>query len=94
MAKRTDSNQTEIVKLFRNLGCTVQILSDVGRGCPDLVIGMQGKNFLVEVKDGKKCLSAQKLTEHEQKFFDTWKGQVCIISSQDDLLRFIESHTM
>jgi hypothetical protein len=84
MAKRIDDNQREIVSTFRKIGASVQILSDVGRGCPDIIVGMFGKNFLVEIKNGKKPPSAQRLTEKEQSFFDTWKGHVCIVRSVED----------
>lgn len=90
MARRTDSNQREIVKVFRDMGATVQILSDVGKGCPDLLIGYHGSNYLVEVKDGSKPPSAQRLTEHEQKFHVGWKGQVIIIRSNEDAEIFIK----
>lgn len=88
-ARRTDANQREIVDTFRKLGASVQILSDVGKGCPDLAVGIFGINLLVEVKDGNKPPSKQRLTEHEQAFFDAWKGQVCIIKSHDEVVRLI-----
>ncbi len=90
-AKRIDRNQNEIVELFRKLGCSVLILSSVGKGCPDILVGMNGSNYLFEIKDGNKCGSQQKLTEAEQKFFDTWKGQVFLINSVDCVLEFINS---
>jgi Holliday junction resolvase len=90
-ARRTDANQREIVDTFRKMGASVQILSDIGKGCPDLVVGIRGINYLVEVKDGSKAPSKQRLTEPEQVFFDTWKGQVCIIKNQDEAVRLIAS---
>lgn len=92
MAKRIDDNQREIVKTLRSLGASVQILSDVGKGCPDIIVGIFGINFLIEIKNGKKPPSAQRLTEKEQLFFDSWKGQVCIIKSPDEAINFINSH--
>jgi hypothetical protein len=53
-AARTDSNQTEIVATLRSLGCSVQMLHAVGAGCPDLLIGIDGQNLLLEIKDGSK----------------------------------------
>lgn len=91
MAKRVDANQKEIVSTFRALGASVQILSDLGKGCPDLVVGIFGKNYLIEVKNGKKPLSGQKLTEPEEKFFKAWKGQVCIIKSTDEVINFMHN---
>lgn len=93
MAKRTDENQKEIVSIFRSLGASVQVLSDLGKGCPDIVIGIFGKNYLVEIKNGKKPPSGQRLTEAEQVFFDSWKGQVCIIKSLDEAVNFINNIT-
>jgi hypothetical protein len=90
MAKRTDSNQREIVDALRKCGASVFILSNVGKGCPDLLIGMNGKNFLAEIKDGSKPPSGQKLTEREQVFFNSWKGQVCLLRSIDEVLQLID----
>lgn len=89
MPKRTDANQTEIVNAARKLGATVQILSGIGKGCPDIVIGYKGINYLVEIKDGSKSLSQQKLTDAELRFFNTWRGQVCIIRSLDEIIKLL-----
>ena len=91
MPRRTDANQTEIVKLLRQLGLSVFILSDVGKGCPDLMCGWNMHNYLVEIKDGAKPRSAQKLTAQEQKFFDEWQGNVQIINSIDSALAFVKA---
>lgn len=89
MAKRVDTNQKEIVEALRELGVSVQILSDVGKGCPDLVVGFRGRNYLLEIKDGKRPPSQQKLTEHEERFFDNWRGQVDIVKSVQQAIDFI-----
>lgn len=54
MARRIDENQPEIVKTFRQLGASVLILSNLGKGCPDICCGIFGKNYLFEIKNGKK----------------------------------------
>ena len=90
MPKRVDANQKEIVKTFRDCGATVLILSEVGRGCPDICVGIFGQNFLVEIKDGAQPPSKQKLTDAEIEFFEKWKGQVQIIKSVDEAVRFIK----
>jgi Holliday junction resolvase len=53
-AARVDRNQSEIVTALRSLGCSVQPLHTIGSGCPDLLIGIDGQNLLIEVKDGAK----------------------------------------
>ena len=87
--KRVDANQKEIIATVREMGVSVLILSEVGRGCPDILLGLFGQNHLVEIKDGQKPPSARKLTSDEQKFFDTWKGQVCIISSVEEAIALV-----
>jgi hypothetical protein len=89
MAKRTDSNQKELVAIMRNLGASVLVLSEVGKGCPDLLLGVSGKNALVELKDGNKPPSQRKLTPAEQQFFDEWRGQVCIITTVAEVVTLI-----
>ena len=82
-AAKADANQPDIVQTFRDLGATVQHLHTVGMGCPDIIVGFRGVNYLVEIKDGSKPPSGQKLTPPEQYFFDHWNGQVCIVNSPD-----------
>ena len=86
--RRVDANQPEIVKRFRSLGVGVLILSEVGRGCPDLLVAFPNKyqtSCLIEIKDGKKPPSAQKLTPDEQAFHNTWPGELVIIKSLDEV---------
>lgn len=81
--RRTDKNQKEIVKQLEQVGCSVLSLADKGHGCPDLLVGFRGKNFLVEVKNGNGCL-----TEDQQKFFNLWRGQVMVIRDTEDITNF------
>lgn len=92
MAARVDANHSEIVATFRKLGCSVLDLSRVGKGCPDLLIGLPWSrlNILVEVKDGTKSPSRRKLTKDEAVFFDEWKGQVALAESVDDVIKLIK----
>lgn len=87
---KIDVNQPEIVKEFRVLGCSVQHLHVVGRGCPDILVGFQGINILVEIKDGLACPSKRKLTKDEKQWHEMWQGQVCIVESRDDAFKIIE----
>jgi hypothetical protein len=89
MPKRIDFNQREIVTGMRSNGLSVQHLHEVGKGCPDLLIGFNGINYLVEIKDGSKPLSKQKLTEAQVRFHSEWKGKISIIKSLKDLDEFL-----
>lgn len=90
-AKRVDENQKTIVETFRKLGCSVYVTSHVGHGFPDLVVGVNKKNYLIEIKDGKKCPSAQKMTEFEEKFINEWRGAVNIVRSIDDVIDLVNN---
>lgn len=91
MAKRTDANQRVIVEAFRDMGASVQVLSEVGKGCPDVIVGVFGINLLVEIKDGEKAPSQRALTEKEKQFHEKWKGQVCVINSVDEAFNLVKS---
>lgn len=88
-AAKIDANQNEIVDALRKAGCSVQILSSVGKGCPDILVGRKGFNFLFEIKDGKKPLSAQKLTADQVKWHDDWQGVVHVIRSAEQALSVV-----
>jgi hypothetical protein len=84
MAKRVDSIQRQITEDLRKLGITVLVLSNVGHGCPDLLLGYAGRNYLVELKCGKN-----ELTQFEKRFFDTWRGQADIAHNLDEVLKLL-----
>jgi len=88
-AARVDANQAQITAALRAAGATVQPLHMVGRGCPDLMVGFHGANYLLEVKDGSKPPSKQRLTEDEQQWHDLWRGQVATIDSAEQALEVL-----
>lgn len=88
-AARTDDNQGKIVAALRAVGATVQSLAAVGSGVPDLLVGINGRNHLMEVKDGDKPPSRQSLTTDEMIWHDQWKGKVEIVNSVEQALAAI-----
>jgi Holliday junction resolvase len=68
-AARVDANHAEITGTLRQCGWVVHDTSGTGGGFPDLVIAKAGRLVMVEVKDGKKCLSARRLTKAEAAFW-------------------------
>jgi hypothetical protein len=88
-AARIDANQPEIVDALREVGASVQILSAVGHGCPDILVGYNGHNYVIEIKDGSKPPSARRLTEDEDEWSDEWKGQWCVAENVSEALRAI-----
>lgn len=88
-ARKTDSNQSTLVKQMRAIGMSVFVTSGVGEGFPDLVAGIKGQNFLFELKNPALSPSRKKLTPDEQTFFDTWKGKVYKIETIEDVIKII-----
>ena len=88
-AARADANQPQIVDILRQVGATVQHLHMVGSGCPDIMVGFQGQNYLMEIKDGQKSPSKRKLTDDEQEWHDIWRGQVAIVRDEVEALEVI-----
>lgn len=85
-AARTDANQVEIVDALRRAGCSVQVLSSVGAGCPDLLVGRAGRNKLMECKDGDKPPSERRLTPDQEKWHAEWRGEVDVVKSAEEAL--------
>jgi Holliday junction resolvase len=82
-AAKIDANQRDIVDYLRARGVSVAITSGIGDGFPDLVCGFRGKNILLELKDGDKVLSQQKLTAKQIVFHSLWRGQIAVVNSPE-----------
>ena len=88
-AAKTDANQAEIVAALRKIGASVHDTSAVGRGFPDLVVGMRGRNWLIECKDGSKVPSARKLTPDQIEFKAGWRGHWAVAISAEDAVSIV-----
>ena len=91
---KADDNQPQIVKAFRQLGYSVAHTHTIGKGFPDIVIGRDGVNTLVEIKDGLKTKSQRQLTPDEKEFHEAWRGTVVIIESVEDVIEFSKNNTV
>lgn len=84
MRNRADNNQFAIVNKLRKIGASVTILSQVGDGCPDLLVGFRGVNYLMEIKE-----RSGKLTTDQQVWHTYWNGQVAVVRSFDEAIKII-----
>lgn len=64
---RSDVNQPGIVAGLRAAGCTVDVIGEP----LDLLVGVRGVNYLLEVKPDDKA----PLRPSQEEFFRTWRGQ-------------------
>jgi len=99
---RVDANQGKIVDTLRAADASVQILKDVGGGCPDLLVGHKGftcphckrwspipMNYLMEVKDEATYPSWRKLSQKQIDWHVAWEGQVAVVLNPIQALKVI-----
>lgn len=82
-----DRNQPTIVQALRKAGASVQPLHTVGRGCPDILVGFRGINYLFEIKDPLQPPSARVLTKAEADWHAEWRGMVRVVETAEDAFR-------
>ena len=82
--RKVDTVQAPIVEALRKVGCSVQSLCIVGKGCPDLLVARAGKVYLMEVKTGNA-----KLTPDELMWHTTWRSTVWIVRSVQEALKAV-----
>lgn len=83
--RKSDANQGSIVAALRAAGASVEVLSDAGRGCPDLLVGVHGRNLLLEVKGLAGGLTPVQRTWHRD-----WRGQVSVVTSPEEAVRVLD----
>ena len=88
-AARRDANHSEIKGVFESLDCSVLDIASTPCGF-DLVVGYKTQAILVEVKDGEKPLSAQKLTQNEFSAHLNWRGPKAIVKNNDEALLVVK----
>ena len=86
-ALRVDQNQTQVISALEAAGALVEVI-----GKPtDLLVGINGKLALFEVKDGAKMPSQRKKTPLQQRFFEKYAGYpICLVDSPETALRHLK----
>lgn len=81
---RRDVNHAEIKQALEDCGCSVWDTADVGGGFPDLVVGRQGRTFLLEIKTAKgKEKPAQRAAR------EVWRGSWQVVRTVDEALHVV-----
>lgn len=86
-AAKVDSNQKEIITIFKSYGITVQDLSAVGKkGVPDLIVSRSGYTFPVEVIGPEKLkrFPPDGRTEGQVEWHEAWGGYVYTVKDIDE----------
>lgn len=95
--KRSDKGQSEMDQALRAAGASVVPLGDVGKGCPDRLVGFRQKMFLIEAKSKSSQTHVSiahrenhMLTPAQIKFHAEWQGPPIIIAyTPEEALRAI-----
>ena len=85
----SDSNCKPIVDALRAAGCVVVRLDPArdrhSKGLPDLLVGVRGRTFLLEVKDGNNDLNP-----NQQEWHNSWTGgPLRIVRSPEEALAMV-----
>lgn len=86
---RTDANQTAIMDALRRVGALVHSTAQLGGGFPDIIVGHRRRLYMMEIKDGTKKPSAQKLTSDEEKFHALWWDYVYTVNSPEAAIKIL-----
>jgi hypothetical protein len=76
---RRDKNEGAIAAALEAVGASVVRVS--AAGCPDLLVGFQGRNWLLEVKT-----ATGELTIAQTAFRTVWRGQYALVRDADEAL--------
>ena len=87
---RVHANQKEIVQELRKRGISVLHTHQLGKGAPDIIVGYMNSNYLIELKDGNKSKSQQRLTKDELDFSLKWRGNYAVCNSLEQILLLID----
>ena len=89
MRHRTDSLQEAVIRELELAGWSVQSLSQVGNGVPDLLVATPaGETFLIEVK-----ARGRELSERQRRWQSRWKGKVEVVHNLEELARIVGEQT-
>ena len=90
---KVDANQPTIVKDLRNpnlgLQLTVDTIHTLGQGRPDIMVGIFGFNYLIEIKG-----PAGYLTNDERNWHQRWHGSVTVSLTASDVLKFVYANML
>jgi hypothetical protein len=87
-AARADDNQAAIVQALRDAGFSVDDTSRVGKGFPDLVVGVNGKTLIMEIKNPSTRYGRQGWSGRQEKWLSSWRGgPVALVTDVESALR-------
>lgn len=82
---RKDLTHKEVADALKACGCTVRDLSQIGDNGPDLLVGVIGRDYQVEVKSDGGALSVA-----QTNYIQDWRGSpIVVLWSAQDAVRWV-----
>jgi hypothetical protein len=75
-AAHIDVSQHEVCETLDALGATIQYLHGQGRGCPDLMVGVHGRTYAVEIKNPKR---PNRWEADQLDWWKRWNGNLRVV---------------
>jgi len=82
---KRDDNEGDIIKALEAIGCSVFRLDTP---C-DLLCGYRKRTYLLEVKNPEQPKGNRKKTKAQDKFFNTWNGQIDIVETAEQAISIV-----
>lgn len=87
-AAKKDANHGVIQKAYEEQYCSVVDTSKLGDDFPDLVVGLCGRTFLVEVKNPK---GRNRVEPGQKTFIEEWRGEPpIVVRSVDEVIAHVQ----
>ena len=91
-AAKRDANHQEVADAFRALGCSVFETDRIGEGFPDLLVGLLGQTFPIEVKNPATHYGRGGLNKKQSAFAAAWRGSpITVITSEIEAEAFVQN---
>lgn len=90
---KKDGNHDALKAVFLQLGCSVADLYNAGLpGFPDIVVGVAGKNALVEIKNPETAYGRAGLNNNQTAFERDWRGaKPFVVSDELEVVALVNS---
>ena len=89
-AAKVDGNHAAIVSALRSAGYSVQSLAEVGDGCPDILVGVERTNVLMEIKDPSQSATDRRLNGRQKRWHAEWQGTAHLVETVDQALAVVD----
>lgn len=86
-AAKRDDNERQIVDALRGIGAAVTQVD--AKGVPDLLVSYRGHWCVLEVKDGNKPPSRQRLTPEQEAWRDQQRAPVPVVTTVEDAIAWV-----